>query len=121
MPDTIHLRGVTARGRHGVFDWERQYGQPFVVDADLDLDLKSAGASDDLARTIDYGQVANLIVAEIEGEPRNLIEAVAESIAGGILAKYPTVSRVSVTVHKPQAPIDAVFTDVAVTVVRGRM
>lgn len=118
MSDSIHLRGITARGRHGVLDWERHYGQPFVVDADLAVDLRAAAATDDLALTVNYADVAACIVAHISGEPHQLIETLAERIATDIL-RFDRVTSVAVTVHKPEAPVGVTFSDVAVTVTRG--
>lgn len=111
----ITLRGVTARGYHGVLDHERRDGQPFVVDVTLELDLQPAAESDDLNRTVDYGALAEAIVADITGEPLNLIETLAGRIAATCLANE-LVDAVSVTVHKPEAPIEVPFDDVAVTV-----
>lgn len=118
MSDAIHLRGITARGRHGVLDWEQYYGQPFVVDADLAVDLRAAAATDDLALTVNYAEVAARIVAHISGEPHQLIETLAERIAADILG-FSGVTGVTVTVHKPEAPVGVTFTDVAVSVTRG--
>ncbi|MHA7263012.1 dihydroneopterin aldolase [Arthrobacter sp. TMN-37] len=117
--DAVSLKGITAVGHHGVFDFERRDGQPFVVDVVLHLDLRPAGTSDDLARTAHYGEVAELVASIISGKPFQLIEALAERIAAEILAGYP-VEAVDVTVHKPRAPISVPFGDVAVTLHRSR-
>ncbi|WP_026553178.1 dihydroneopterin aldolase [Arthrobacter sp. H20] len=118
--DTITITGVTAVGFHGVFDFERREGQPFVVDVVLHLDLRPAGNTDDLTTTAHYGDVAEQVVAAITGAPLNLIEALAERIAVQLLASFPA-STVEVTVHKPQAPIPVPFDDVAVRIVRDRI
>jgi dihydroneopterin aldolase len=117
--DKVILRGVAARGRHGVFASERENGQRFVVDVVCSLDLTPAGTSDQLDATVDYGTLAERIVADIEGDPVNLIEALAERIARTCLS-VPIVEKVEVTVHKPGAPISVEFTDVAVTLTRSR-
>ncbi|MCW3765641.1 dihydroneopterin aldolase [Paenarthrobacter ureafaciens] len=117
--DRITLTGVTAVGHHGVFDFERREGQPFVVDAVLYTDFTKAAETDDLQFTAHYGEVAGLITRHIEGEPLNLIEGLAVRIAEDILANYG-VSAVDVTVHKPKAPIEVPFGDVAVSVHRER-
>ncbi|WP_051476717.1 dihydroneopterin aldolase [Arthrobacter sp. Br18] len=117
--DTVLLSGITAIGYHGVFDSERRDGQPFVVDLVLHLDLRPAGLSDDLAETAHYGEVAAQVYSIITGRAFNLIEALAENIAGEVLASFP-VDAVEVTVHKPEAPIEVPFGDVAVTVRRSR-
>ncbi|WP_298749049.1 dihydroneopterin aldolase [uncultured Serinicoccus sp.] len=115
--DLIRLTGVRARGHHGVFAHERRDGQDFVVDVTLEVDLAAAGATDDLSRTVDYGAVAAEVVAVVEGEPRDLVETVAEEIAARVLV-HPLVEAVEVTVHKPQAPVGVPFDDVAVVVRR---
>jgi dihydroneopterin aldolase len=117
--DRITLTGITGYGYHGVFPEERQQGQPFLVDLSCELDLSAAAADDDLDRTIDYGQLAQAVVGDVERDPVNLIEALAERIARTCLG-YPAVQRVAVTVHKPQAPIPVPFADVAVSLTRSR-
>lgn len=117
--DRIVLTGLRARGRHGVLAFEREQGQDFVVDVTLVLDLAPASTSDDLRRTVDYGVLAEAVVADVTGEPLNLIEALAERVAQTCL-RQPGVGRVEVTVHKPQAPISVPFSDVAVTLTRSR-
>ncbi|MEE9097727.1 dihydroneopterin aldolase [Pseudarthrobacter phenanthrenivorans] len=117
--DRITLTGVTAVGHHGVFDFERRDGQPFVVDAVLYLDFTEAAQSDDVRDTAHYGEVAQRIVEWISGEPLNLIEALAVRIADSLLAEFK-LHAVDITVHKPQAPIEVPFGDVAVAVHRER-
>jgi dihydroneopterin aldolase len=117
--DRIELRGLRVRGHHGVFDHERRDGQDFVLDLVLWTDLAVAGASDDLADTVDYGALAEAVAAVVEGPPRALIEAVAADVAAVVLDD-PLVAVVEVVLHKPQAPIDRPFDDVAVRVTRSR-
>ncbi|GAA4679918.1 dihydroneopterin aldolase [Phytohabitans rumicis] len=119
MTDQITLTGLRARGRHGVYDFEREQGQDFVVDVVLDLDLGPAARSDDVADTVHYGELAERLVAVVTGEPVNLIETLAERLATLCLADR-RVAAATVTVHKPQAPIAHEFADVAVTVSRWR-
>ncbi len=119
MSDRIRLCGLRVHGRHGVFAFEREQGQDFLVDVDLELDLRPAAASDDVADTVHYGELAQRLVAMVAGEPVNLIETLAERLAAGCLAD-PRVRAATVTVHKPQAPIPHEFADVAVTVRRTR-
>ena len=118
-PDRIRLTGLVARGHHGVFAHEKRDGQEFVVDLELGLDLSVAGASDHLAATVDYGALAEAVVARISGPAFDLIERLAEVVAQDALA-HDRVDEVTVTVHKPQAPIEAEFGDVAVVVHRSR-
>jgi 7,8-dihydroneopterin aldolase/epimerase/oxygenase len=117
--DAIVLTGLRARAHHGVFAFERANGQEFVVDVTARLDLAPAATGDDLAATVHYGELAAEVVAAVERDPVDLIETVAERVAGVVLA-HAAVHSVEVTVHKPQAPIEVPFTDVAVRIVRGR-
>jgi dihydroneopterin aldolase len=119
VPGTITLTGLRARGHHGVYDFERSQGQEFVVDVTLELDLDQAAESDDLADTVDYGRLANRLVEIVGGQPVNLIETLADRLATACLAD-PLVLAATVTVHKPQAPIEHQFTDVEVTLRRAR-
>ena len=119
MTDQIVLKGISAKGFHGVLDFEKRDGQTFVVDVVMDVDLAPAGASDDLADTVNYAEVAGDVVGIIEGEPLDLIEAVAERIATAVLTR-PLVEAVEVVVHKPEAPVGHPFTDVQVRVRRER-
>ncbi|GAB3438525.1 2-amino-4-hydroxy-6-hydroxymethyldihydropteridine diphosphokinase [Phycicoccus ginsengisoli] len=119
MTDQIVLKGISARGHHGVLDFEKRDGQTFVVDVTMDVDLAPAGSSDDLADTVNYADVAADVVALVEGEPLDLIEALAARIADRVLAR-PLVEAVEVTVHKPEAPVGVPFTDVQVVVARER-
>lgn len=118
--DRIALSGLTAVGHHGVFGHERRDGQEFSVDLVLHLDLRPAGSSDELTRTVHYGEVAEAVHEEIVGPPVDLIEALAERIAARLLREQALLEAVEVTVHKPHAPIEVAFRDVAVTVLRGR-
>ena len=117
--DRIALVGLAAHGRHGVLDFEREAGQLFRVDVVLGLDTRPAAASDDLADTVDYGALARSVLDVVEGEPVDLIETLAQRIADVCLVD-DRVQWTEVTVHKPAAPIDATFTDVALTIHRSR-
>jgi dihydroneopterin aldolase len=119
MSDRITLTGLRVRGRHGVLASERVRGQDFVVDAELELDLGPAAASDDVADTVHYGELAGQLAAVVAGEPVDLIETLADRLVAVCLAD-PRVAAATVTVHKPQAPIPHDFADVAVTVRRSR-
>jgi dihydroneopterin aldolase len=119
VSDRISLHGLRVRGNHGVYDFERRDGQEFVVDVELELDLAKAAASDDVADTVHYGELAGRLVEVVSGEPVNLIETLAERLAAVCLAD-DRVGAATVTVHKPQAPISHEFADVAVTLRRAR-
>ena len=98
--DRINLRGLTVRGHHGVFDFERRDGQDFIVDVTVWLDLAPAAASDDLQQTLHYGELAERVAAIVAGEPRDLIESVAGAIADEVLTRCPGHRRGG---HGPQA------------------
>ena len=119
MTGQITLSGLRARGHHGVYDFERVAGQDFVVDVRLDLDLAPAVASDDVADTVHYGELADRLVAVLGGPPVNLLETLADRLLDVCLTD-PRVSAAEVAVHKPQAPIAHEFADVAVTLRRSR-
>ncbi|HLS48536.1 MAG TPA: 2-amino-4-hydroxy-6-hydroxymethyldihydropteridine diphosphokinase [Actinomycetaceae bacterium] len=116
--DRIALRGLRARGYHGVLAAERELGQEFSADVVLHLDTRPAAASDDLSATVNYASVATDVVNLLAGEPVDLLETLAQHIATAALA-YPGVRRVDVTLHKPQAPITVPFDDVTLTISRG--
>jgi dihydroneopterin aldolase/2-amino-4-hydroxy-6-hydroxymethyldihydropteridine diphosphokinase len=117
--DRILLTGVRAFGRHGVLPEERATGQEFVVDLELVLDLGVAAATDRVAATVHYGELAERVAAAIGGEPVDLIETLAQRIAD-VALEHELVERVVVTVHKPSAPIAVPFGDVAVRIDRVR-
>ena len=119
MTDRIHLRGVEAFGYHGVLPDEKRDGQPFVVDVVMELDLATAGGSDELDDTVSYAEIAGEVVARITGPSFDLIERLAEVVADDVL-RHRLVDAATVTVHKPQAPVGHPFTDVAVEVHRTR-
>lgn len=119
MSDHIALTGLTVRGHHGVFDFERRDGQDFVIDVDLELDTAKAATSDELSDTVHYGELAEGLAAVVAGEPVNLLETLAARLADVCLADV-RVAAATVTVHKPQAPIPLTFGDVAVTIRRSR-
>ncbi|MEV8636153.1 dihydroneopterin aldolase [Streptosporangium sp. NPDC051023] len=119
MTDRISVRGLRARGRHGVLPAERELGQEFVVDVTLFVDTAPAAADDDLAKTVDYGQLAQDLVKVVEGEPVDLIETLAQRLADVCLSRERVLSA-EVSVHKPAAPIPLPFDDVVVTIIRSR-
>jgi len=117
--DHIVLRGIEVFGHHGVLPHERELGQTFIVDVDLELDLAAAGASDHLADTVDYGALSGELAAVVRDERYDLIERLATRLSEVCLAR-PSVAAVTVTVHKPHAPVPVPLADVAVTLRRTR-
>ena len=119
MSDHICVHGLRAFGFHGVLPEERRDGQAFVVDLDVELDLRVAAETDSLEATVDYSGLAARAVQIVESDPVDLIETVASRIADMVLADA-RVNAVSVTVHKPQAPVGVPFSDVSVLLRRSR-
>ncbi|WP_241534731.1 2-amino-4-hydroxy-6-hydroxymethyldihydropteridine diphosphokinase [Clavibacter michiganensis] len=115
--DRILLSGLRVHAHHGVFAHERRDGQPFVIDLEVALDLAPAGGSDELHRTLHYGELAEEVAAAAGRDPVDLIETLAERIAAVVLA-HAVARWVRVTVHKPDAPIAVPFGDVAVVIER---
>jgi dihydroneopterin aldolase len=119
MTDELAVIGIECFGHHGVFEFERREGQAFVIDLALGIDTVSAAASDDLRDTVDYGSLVASVQAAVETDPVDLIETLAQRIAGVCLSDA-RVAWARVTVHKPDAPIEATFADVALTITRKR-
>ena len=117
--DRITLTGLEVFAHHGVFDFEREQGQSFFVDAEISVDLRAAAAGDELAATVHYGELADAILAAVKRDPVDLIETLAERVAQ-VALEYAAVREARITVHKPDAPINANFADVSVTIVRRR-
>lgn len=119
--DRILLNGMIFYGHHGTLPAERELGQRFVVDIGLEFDLRSAGLSDDLTKTVDYGEVHRQVREIVEGEPVNLIETVAERIATSILEEHRLVEAIRVRVTKPDVRLeDTVLGGSAVEILRHR-
>jgi dihydroneopterin aldolase len=119
MTDELAVTGIECFGHHGVFDFERRDGQVFVVDLLLGIDTAPAAASDDLQDTVDYGSLVTSVRTAVEKDPVDLIETLAQRIADVCLLDA-RVQWARVTVHKPDAPIEATFSDVALTITRKR-
>jgi dihydroneopterin aldolase len=108
-------------GRHGVLASERELGQRFIVDVEMGLDLRPAGVSDDLTETVDYSEVHRRVREIVEGEPFDLIEAVAERVALSILQSHPKIETVRVKVKKPDVRLEGtVLGGSAVEILRHR-
>ena len=118
--DRLAVVGIEAFGHHGVLDFERRDGQVFRVDLALGVDTRAAARSDDLQDTVDYGNLVAAVKKAIEHDPVDLIETLAERIADVCLTDT-RVEWAEVTVHKPDAPIEATFSDVALTIHRSRL
>lgn len=117
--DQLSVLGIECFGHHGVFEHERRDGQVFVIDLTLGLDTSVAAGSDDLRDTIDYGSLVSRVKDAVERDPVDLIETLAERIAE-VCCLDQRVEWARITVHKPHAPLDATFSDVALTITRSR-
>ena len=120
MSDRIELKGIESFGYHGVFEHERREGQTFYADVCADLDLEAASNSDDLNDTVDYGAIVDLVIEDIQSDPCNLIEHLAGRIADRILFEFHKINGISVTIHKPNAPVDGNVLDITVIIERNR-
>ncbi|MCO5129885.1 MAG: dihydroneopterin aldolase [Xanthobacteraceae bacterium] len=120
MSDTIFIRGLVMHARHGVMIHETEVGQRFVIDLDLTADLSESSRTDRLADTVSYSDVVACASAAFKDTNYKLLERAAGAVAEAILAAFPRISSVRVTVHKPHAPIAAIFDDVGVILTRGR-
>jgi len=119
MTDELAVTGIECFAHHGVFDFEKREGQVFIVDLVLGIDTRAAAGSDDLEDTVNYGSLALDVKAAVERDPVDLIETVVQRIADVCLADR-RVEWARVTLHKPDAPIDATYSDVALTITRTR-
>ena len=117
--DRLAVQGIEAYGHHGVLDFERREGQVFKIDLVLGLDTGMAAQSDDLQETVDYGSLVAAVKNAVETDPVDLIETLAQRIAT-VCLQDKRVQWTEVTVHKPDAPIEATFEDVALTIFRSR-
>jgi len=118
LTDELAVTGIECFAHHGVFEHERREGQVFVVDLVLGLDTRPAAATDDLHDTVDYGSLVARVKAAVESDPVDLIETLAQRISDVCLTDG-RVDWARVTIHKPGAPIDAVFDDVTLTITRS--
>ena len=120
MSDSIYVSGLALHAYHGVMPHEAKVGQSFKLDLLLDVDLQAASRSDKMAHTVSYDQVVEAAAKAFCGHRYRLVEAAAGAVADALLAKFPQVIAVRVTVHKPHAPIAATFDDVGVSIARKR-
>ena len=120
VSDAVFVTGLALHAYHGVMQHEAKVGQSFSLDLVLDIDLAEASRSDKLAHTVSYDQVVKVATEAFCGRRFRLVEAAAGAVADAVLAKFSQVRGLRVTVHKPHAPIAAIFNDVGVTIERRR-
>ena len=115
----IKLTGLRVFAHHGVFDFERQNGQDFYVDATVWVDNRDLEFNDDLNKTVHYGDLAKALVDNVKHQPVDLLETLAQRLLDLVLnwgGPASPVVKARITVHKPNAPIVYEFNDVSVTV-----
>jgi dihydroneopterin aldolase len=120
MAGTIFINGLSLHAYHGVMEHERTVGQTFALDLALAIDLAAASQSDKLVDTVSYDQVVDVARRAFGARRYQLVEAAAGAVADAVLAGFPQVVSLRVTVHKPHAPIAATFADVGVSIERAR-
>jgi dihydroneopterin aldolase/2-amino-4-hydroxy-6-hydroxymethyldihydropteridine diphosphokinase len=117
--DRMEVTGIEAWAHHGVFDFERRDGQLFVVDVAWWQDFAGAAHHDDLALTTHYGDLASYVVELVQAEPVDLIETVAARLRDALLDRFP-MEYITVTLHKPHAPLSVTFDDVRLSLTGAR-
>jgi dihydroneopterin aldolase len=120
VSDAIFVRGLLVHAHHGVMAHEGEVGQRFVIDLELTADLGDAGRTDNLVDTISYSTIVEVATDAFTQQRYRLVEAAAARVADAVLAAFPRATAVRVTVHKPHAPIAAIFNDVGVSILRSR-
>ncbi|WP_438278251.1 dihydroneopterin aldolase [Nitrobacter sp.] len=120
MTGTIFIRGLVIHAQHGVMQHETEVGQRFVMDIELSTDLSESSRTDRLADTVSYSSVIATASAAFKDANYKLLERAAGAVANAVLTAFPRVNTIKVTVHKPHAPIAAIFDDVGITLIRGR-
>ena len=120
MADRIFLANMEFMAHVGAHDEERSERQVIQIDLEIVTDLREGGKSDDLAQTVDYGEVFKRCRDVVEEGSFNLVEAVAEAVASNVLAGFTRIESVTVRVRKPGVPIDGVLDFAGVEIQRSR-
>jgi 7,8-dihydroneopterin aldolase/epimerase/oxygenase len=118
--DRIFVTGLVLHAYHGVMPHEAKVGQSFALDLVADIELADAARTDKVADTASYDLIVKVAAQAFCAQRYRLVEAAAGAVADAILARFPRITRVRVTIHKPHAPIAATFRDVGVEIVRSR-
>ncbi len=104
---------------HGVLPSEKELGQHFIIDIKINCDLKEAGISDNLEKSISYADVYTAIESVAKEKSYDLIEALAERCAETVILKFGA-EKVKIKVKKPQAPINGSFKYCGVEIKRNK-
>ncbi|MCR5502443.1 MAG: 2-amino-4-hydroxy-6-hydroxymethyldihydropteridine diphosphokinase [Lachnospiraceae bacterium] len=116
--DHIRIEQLKVFAYHGVREHEKRDGQFFFVDVDLGMELRPAGLADDLEKTVNYSGVCTFISDYVSATRYDLIEALAEHLATELLVRYALIREVTVTIHKPNAPVKEEFKNISVNITR---
>jgi len=119
--DKIIIRGLRLFGYHGVNPEEREQGQYFVLDVEAAADLSQAGQTDVLEDTVNYARMIRCIRRVFTEQTNDLIERVAQRVCDALLAEFPGIQSVRLRLQKPEAPVEAAFSYVAVEIERSRL
>ena len=119
--DFIFITELALHAYHGVMPHEAKVGQTFKLDLKLTIDLAEASRSDKLASTVSYEKAVGIASNAFCAKRYRLVESAAGAVADAILSRFPSVSDIRVTVHKPHAPIEATFADVGISIARSRL
>jgi dihydroneopterin aldolase len=128
--DRIELRGLRVLARVGVLPIEREQDQPLDIDLDLVVDLAAAGASDDLADTVDYGAVCDAVQRAVGsgggsgvgsgGGHVALLERLAEVVAQAVLGIDQRIVGVDLAIRKLRPPVPYDLASSGVRIVRTK-
>ncbi len=119
---TIELQGLELFAFHGVLDQEREHGQRFLVDLELEVDeavAARAAGSDRIEDAVDYRDVLETVREISEGRAFRLLEAFASALAEELLERFP-LTRARVRVRKPDVVLASPVEHAAVVVDRRR-
>lgn len=119
MSAIIHLSGLEVFAHHGVFPEERDQGQIFVVDLDVEFDAGPAAASDDVSDTLNYAELAQAVHDALASDPVNLLETLAARVLRRVFS-FPGAQHATVTIHKPEAPMPVSVAGVSITLSSSR-
>jgi dihydroneopterin aldolase len=103
--DLIELRGLRVLALCGVLPEEVARPQPLELDLDLSVDLSTAGASDDLTDTVDYGAVCAVVESTVTDGHVQLLEHLVALVADAVLAVDSRIGAVDVAVRKLRPPV----------------
>lgn len=117
--DTIQIKHLEVFGNHGVFPEETKLGQKFLVNATLYTKTREAGLTDDLTKSIHYGEICHEITHFMRENTYLLIESVAEHLAEHLLLHTPRLEKVELEILKPWAPIGLPLESVSVKITRS--